>query len=101
MVQNLGACRIQPKDIGLNLNAERGLIKSLAKCRKQLHTVFEQGDGVASFKAQVRVNEGHGLTLSKHELFVQTLHHWDQQRQRNWNHDPKAPLKNFVVCVKV
>jgi hypothetical protein len=47
------------------------------------------------------MKQGHGLTLSKHELFIQTLHHWDQQRQQNWNHDPEAPLKNFVIRVKV
>jgi hypothetical protein len=50
MMQNLYASSIQPKDIGFNLNATRGLIKSFAKRWKQLHTVFKQGDGIASFK---------------------------------------------------
>ena len=63
MVQNFCASGIQPKDIDFNLNTARGLVKRFAKSRKQLHAVFEQGDGIASFEAQMRMNQGHCLTL--------------------------------------
>ena len=65
------------------MNATRGLSKRFAKSWKQLHTVFKQGDGIASFEAQVRMSDGHGLTLSKRAVFIQSLHHWNHLYQQN------------------
>jgi hypothetical protein len=56
MMQNLSAGRIKSKDIGFNVDAARGFVKGLAQCWKQLHTVFKQGDGIASFEARVRMS---------------------------------------------